>query len=405
MRTLFRKMRADLKIRNYAAQTQATYLMRVSQMSRHLGRSPASLTGDEIREYLRHLLVERGVSRSAFAQTVGALRFLYRFTLGRPDLVPEIPYPRESRRAPVVLSKTEVVRLLNAISNLKHRTVAILLYATGLRISEALSLELSDIDSERMVVSVRHGKGDRDRQVPLSPVLLEALRSYWRVYRPPSWLFTGKSEDRPLGPSTIQWAFRVARRRAGIAKRACPHVLRHSFATHLLDAGTDLRMIQVLLGHRSLGTTQIYLHVATERLRAVRSPLDDLEAALSLTSPPSPAPTGAPTTALTDTALVREGHPVDGDPPRRAETMIAWSSAGGARRTEPSERITIDSRRCGGRPCIRGTRVRVADILDRIAAGATTRTILADHPDLEPEDIGAALRFASERLDRPTVAA
>lgn len=216
------------------------------------------------------------MSRSAFAQAVGGLRFLYRVTLDRPELIVHIPYPRLKRRHPVVLSAEEVALLLRAIPNLKHRTVAMVLYGAGLRITEALALELRDVDSGRMVLTVRHGKGDRDRQVALSSVLLEALRVYWRVYRPSSWLFPGQKADQPMGPSTIQRAVKAARLKAKIAKPATPHTLRHSYATHLMEAGTDLRVIQTLLGHGSLRTTQVYTHVATERVRATRSPLDAL---------------------------------------------------------------------------------------------------------------------------------
>ncbi|MCH7891422.1 MAG: site-specific integrase [Gemmatimonadetes bacterium] len=276
MSELRRKMLADLRIRNYAERTQEIYIARVSEMARYYNRSPADLSADEVREYLRYLKDDREVSRSAFVQVIAALRFLYRFTLGRPEMVPKIPYPRGKRRHPVVLSRQEVVRWLKAMPNLKHRTVALVLYGAGLRISEALALELRDIDSERMVITVRHGKGDADRQVTLSEVLLKALRRYWRAYAPPGCLFPGKDPEKPLTVSTIQRALKAARHRAGIRKRASAHTLRHSYATHLLEAGTDLRVIQTLLGHSSLRTTEIYTHVTTEHLRATRSPLDAL---------------------------------------------------------------------------------------------------------------------------------
>ncbi len=283
MSELRRKMLTDLRIRNYAERTQEIYITRVAEMGRHFGRSPADLSAEEVREYLRYLTEERKVSRSEFAQTVGGLRFLYRFTLQRPEMVPQIPYPRLKRRHPVVLSPGEVARLLKAIRNRKHRTVALVLYGAGLRISEALALELRDIDSQRMVITVRHGKGDADRQVALSEVLLEALRTYWLAYRPARCLFPGGDPEKPMVSSTIQRALKAARVRAGIAKPAGPHVLRHSYATHLMEAGTDLRVIQTLLGHRSLRTTQIYTHVATERLRSTRSPLDALSGVLTST--------------------------------------------------------------------------------------------------------------------------
>jgi len=276
MSELRRKMQADLRIRNYAERTQATYISRVAEMARYYNRSPADLSAEEVREYLRYLKDDREVSRSAFVQVIAALRFLYRFTLGRPEMVPKIPYPRSKRRHPVVLSRQEVGVETILIRYLKHRTIALVLYGAGLRISEALALELSDIDSERMVITVRHGKGDADRQVTLSEVLLKALRTYWRVYAPPACLFPGKDPDKPLTVSTIQRTLKAARHRAGIRKRASAHTLRHSYATHLLEAGTDLRVIQTLLGHSSLRTTEIYTHVTTAHLRATRSPLDAL---------------------------------------------------------------------------------------------------------------------------------
>jgi site-specific recombinase XerD len=276
MSELRQQMLADLRIRNYAERTQGIYVQRVAEMARHFERSPKDVTKEEVRDYLRDLKEGRRVSRSAFAQVISGLRFLYQVTLDRPDMVPHLPYPRLKRRYPVVLSAEEVVRLLRAIGNVKHRTVAMVLYGAGLRITEALALELRDVDSARMVLTVRHGKGDRDRQVALSSVLLEALRVYWRAYRPSRWLFPGQKADQPLGPSTIQRAVKAARLKAKIAKPATPHTLRHSYATHLMEAGTDLRVIQTLLGHGSLRTTAIYTHVATERVRATRSPLDAL---------------------------------------------------------------------------------------------------------------------------------
>ena len=248
MSELRRKMLTDLRIRNYAERTQEAYIARVAEMARDLGRSPDTLSGEEVREYLRYLQEERRVSRSVFAQVVGALRFLYGETLDRPEMVTRIRYPRLKRRHPVVLSPEEVARLLKAIRNLKHRTVAMVLYGAGLRLREGLELELRDIDSQRMVITVRHGKGDADRQVALSEVLLEALRTYWLAYRPARCLFPGGDPEKPMVSSTIQRALKAARIRAGIAKPAGPHVLRHSYATHLMEAGTDLRVIQTLLG-------------------------------------------------------------------------------------------------------------------------------------------------------------
>ncbi len=275
MSELRRKMQADLRVRNYADLTQATYIRRVAEMALHFGRSPDTLSREELRGYLRHLN-EQGVSLSAFKQTVGALRFLYRVTLDRPELLPSVRYPRQKRRKPVVLSQAEVGRLLEVLGNLKHRALAMTLYGGGLRVSEVLGLQMRDIDSDRMVITVRHGKGDEDRQVVLSTVLLETLRAYCRAYRPLTWLFEGRVPGQALTSRTVQVVIKAAGVRAGITKPVTPHKLRHSYATHLLESGTDLRMIQTLLGHRSLQSTAIYTHVATARLRSIKSPLDAL---------------------------------------------------------------------------------------------------------------------------------
>jgi site-specific recombinase XerD len=276
MSELRQRMQADLVIRDYAASTQRLYIQRVAHMARHFNRSPDTLDSEEVRNYLLDLR-DQGVSRSRFVQSISALRFLYRVTLDRPEMVPSLPYPRRKKRDPVVLSPEEVGRLLKALANVKHRAAVMALYGGGLRISEALALQVHDIDSDRMVINVRHGKGGKDRQVALSVVLLETLREYCRAYRPRSWLFGGDKPGQPLTTRTIQRVVTEAGKRAGITKRVTPHVLRHSYATHLLEAGTDLRVIQTLLGHRSLKTTALYTHVATHRLRAVRSPLDALE--------------------------------------------------------------------------------------------------------------------------------
>jgi len=285
MTALRQRMLADLQVRNYAGRTQRMYLARVAQMARHLGRSPDRLTPEEVEDFVRHYRLEAGASCSALKQMAAALRFLYRVTLKRPEMVPHVAYPREKRRQPVVLSRGEVARLLDAIGDLKHRTIAMTLYGAGLRISEALQLQLSDVDSQRMVLTVRHGKGDLDRHVMLSPVLLHALRAYWRIHRPELWLFPGRDPDRPLSATAVQRALRTARAQAGIRKRATPHVLRHSFATHLMEDGTDIRVIQMLLGHRSIRTTARYMHVADGVVRNTPSPLDRLEGHL-----PAPRP-------------------------------------------------------------------------------------------------------------------
>lgn len=277
MTALRQRMLEDLRVRNYSPKTQTMYVQRVSQFATHFGRSPDQLTAEEIRTYLVHLVETKRVSWSAFNQTVCALRFLYRVTLNQRDRVPDIPFPRGVKKLPTVLSPDEVLRLLRAVRQPKHRAVLLTIYAAGLRISEALALKVSDIDSERMVIHVRQGKGRKDRTVMLSPQLLNALREHARRVRPRDWLFSGRRPEQPLHASAIQRACADACKAAGIVKHATVHTLRHSFATHLLETGTDLRLIQTLLGHNSIKTTAIYTHVSAQRLHATPSPLDRLE--------------------------------------------------------------------------------------------------------------------------------
>lgn len=278
MTPLRQRMLEDLRVRNYSPRTQAIYIQHVARFAAHFGRSPDQLGKEEIRSYLVQLVEVRRVSWSWFNQAVCALRFFYRVTLDRGDIVPDIPYPRKSKRLPVVLSTDEVARLLSAVRHPKHRAVLSTIYAAGLRLSEALTLKVSDIDSERMVITVRQGKGRKDRTVMLSPQLLELLRSYAREVRPQDWLFPGSRPDQPLHPTAVQRVCVRARAAAGLVKRASAHTLRHSFATHLLEAGTDLRLIQTLLGHQSVTTTAIYTHVSAQRLQNTPSPFDRLEA-------------------------------------------------------------------------------------------------------------------------------
>jgi site-specific recombinase XerD len=277
MTHLRQRMLEDLRVRNYSRRTQAIYIGAVARFAAHFGQSPEQLTSEQIRTYLVHLVEVKRVSWSLFNQTACGLRFFYRVTLGRGDLVPEIPFPRAGKKLPTVLSGDEVARLLRAVRHPKHRAVLMTIYATGLRISEALDLLVSDIDSERMVIHVREGKGRKDRTVMLSPQLLSVLREHARRVRPRTWLFPGRRVDQPLHATAIQRACTEARKRAGLHKHATAHTLRHSFATHLLEAGTDLPLIQTLLGHNSIRTTAIYTHVSAQRLQATPSPLDRLE--------------------------------------------------------------------------------------------------------------------------------
>jgi len=277
MTRLRRRMIDDLRIRNYSPRTIETYTRCVARFAKHFSRSPAELGPEEIREYQIFLVHTKHSSWTLFNQTVCALRFLYKVTLGRSDMIEHIPYPKQEKQLPVVLSRDEVARFFAAITNLKHRTILMTMYGAGLRISEALGLRVSDIDSDRMLIRVQQGKGKRDRYVPLAPTLLCQLREYWRTYRPQSWLFPGGHLDRPLTPCSVQRASARARLKARLTKPVTTHTMRHCFATHLLETGTDLRTIQLLLGHSSLQTTAVYLHVATSALQSSEHPPDLLQ--------------------------------------------------------------------------------------------------------------------------------
>ncbi|MDX1429200.1 MAG: site-specific integrase [Rhodothermales bacterium] len=263
MSVLRKRMIEDLRLRNYSPRTVETYTRHVAAFARHFGRSPDRLGSEHIRSYQSDLVERKKVSWSTFNQAVCALRFFYGVTLGRKGLIEQIPFPRHEKKLPVVLSVAEVFRLLDSIGNLKHRTVLMTMYGAGLRLSEALGLRLPDVDGTRRQLRVRSGKGRKDRYVDMSEGLLQALRKYWREQRPKQWLFPGRHPDRPMHPTAIQKTVVLARLRAGIKKPVHTHTLRHCFATHLLEAGTSLRVIQQALGHSSLATTAIYLHVAS----------------------------------------------------------------------------------------------------------------------------------------------
>jgi integrase/recombinase XerD len=263
----------DLRLRNYAKRTIDTYVSQVAAFARHFGRSPDLLSTEEVRAYQLHLL-ERRVSWSTFNQAVCALRFLYGTTLGRPEQLPMIPYGKRPKKLPSVLSPDEVLHLLEGAPPPRDRVLLQVAYACGLRLSELTHLQVTDIDSARMVVHVRQGKGGKDRLVPLSLRLLEELRAYWRVCRPRTWLFPGHKPERPITNSNIQRRFSRLVQQVGLNKRCSMHTLRHSYATHLLEAGTDLLTLKALLGHTSLETTARYLHVSTQRLQQTPSLLD-----------------------------------------------------------------------------------------------------------------------------------
>jgi site-specific recombinase XerD len=268
-------MTDDLEIRKYAPPTVRRYLGVVAQLARHYKRSPDQLTPEDVRKYLI-LLVGRKASTSLLKQVVCAVRFLFRVTLGRDFPTRLIPFPRTQRRLPVILTRENVVALLTALTNLKHRALLTTAYATGARVSELAHLQVTDIDSERMVVRFRQGKGGKDREVPMPEELLELLREYWKAYRPRPWLFPGQQADRPISKDAVEKACEKACRKARLTKHATPHSLRHAFATHLLEAGESLRAVQEFLGHNSLRTTQRYTHVTPEAVHAVRRRLGNL---------------------------------------------------------------------------------------------------------------------------------
>lgn len=281
MTPLRQRMLDDMRIRNLAANTQSVYLRQVARFAAHFGQSPEMLTPEHIRTYQLFLIDEKRVAASTLGQAVAALRFLYNVTLGRDFLIRELPYPRRDRTLPVVLTTDEVAAVLAAVSNLKHRTILTTAYATGLRTAEVASLRIADVDSKRMVIRVEQGKGHKDRYVPLSPCLLDLLRAYWKADRPALWLFPGGTPGSHIHPHSIATVCRQAARRAGVRKPVSVRTLRHSYATHALEAGASIRAIQVLLGHRSLQTTARYTHVSPEALRSVPSPLDAIAGQLA----------------------------------------------------------------------------------------------------------------------------
>jgi site-specific recombinase XerD len=265
----------DMSIRNLSPATQRSYVHAVARFSRYFGRSPDRLELEDVRAFQVHL-ISTGISWPALNQTVCALRFFYGVTLGHEEIPERIAYAREPRKLPVVLSADEIVRFLEAVPSLRTRTALTTAYAAGLRASEAVRLKVGDIDSARMVIRVEHGKGGKDRYVMLSAQLLGILRSYWRLVRPRLWLFPGRDEGKPLDVQVLHAACRSAGAAAGLSKRVTVHTLRHSFATHLLESGTDIRIIQVLLGHSNLSSTARYTQVSSGLIQRTQSPLDRL---------------------------------------------------------------------------------------------------------------------------------
>jgi site-specific recombinase XerD len=267
-------MEADLKLGGYSPSTQKIYLLYAKLFAKYHMRSPERMGEQEIRHYLLHMVEEKRISRETYRQIRAALIFLYSVTLKRPIEVEHLPVRRKKVALPVVLSGTEVQRVLDAVDSPKYRAIVMTLYAGGLRISEACRLRPEDIDSKRMVVHVRAGKGGRDRYTVLSERLLGHLRDYYRDQRPDGWLFPGRGAKGHASPETCRRVFRRAVATAGIAKKVTPHALRHCFATHLLESGTDISVVQALLGHGSLRATEVYTHISVEHIGRVTSPLD-----------------------------------------------------------------------------------------------------------------------------------
>jgi integrase/recombinase XerD len=275
MTTLRQRMTEDMQIRNLSPNTQQSYLLQVSLFARHFGKSPAVLGQEEIRSYQIYLANEKKLCPSSIHTIVAALRFLYKVTLKRSwTFQNALPLPKKQQKLPIVLSPEEVQKFLDCVQNIKHRAILTTCYAAGLRISEAVHLKPTAIDGQRMVVRVEQGKGQKDRFVMLSPKLLDFLRTYWQARRPKQWLFPGDHPGEPITRDAVGQACEKARRLSGLSKPVTPHSLRHAFAVHLLEAGTDIRTIQLLLGHRSLSTTARYLRIATSKVCATSSPFD-----------------------------------------------------------------------------------------------------------------------------------
>jgi integrase/recombinase XerD len=294
MTPLRQRMIEDMRLRNLSPHTIDAYVHAVAQFARHFGRSPEHLDGEQARAYLLHLVQEQHASWSRYNQARCALQFLYRFTLGQEgERFKRLPCAHVPKRLPTVLSADELRRLFDVVAHHpKHKALLFTLYGAGLRISEALKLRPADIDAQRMFINVHAGKGNKDRLVKLSPQLLAVLRDYWRQCRPGAgggWLFPqDRKPERAMDSATAERMVARAARRAGITRRVSPHTLRHSYATHLLEAGVDLRSIQMLLGHANLKTTARYTHVSEAHLRSVVSPLDRLYPAPVTPTKPTP---------------------------------------------------------------------------------------------------------------------
>jgi len=290
MTPLRKRMTEDMQVRNLSPCTQTSYVQQVSLFARHFDKSPEELGPEDIRAYQVHLTNEKKLAPGSVLIAVAALRFLYKVSLKKNWTFEEvIPAPKKPQTLPIVLSPEEVLQFLGCVTNTKHHAILTTCYAAGLRISEAVRLTIPDIDSQRMVLRVEQGKGQKDRYVMLSPKLLEILRAWWRLEKPKQWLFPGDNPGQHISKDAVEQACQKARRRCSIPKPITPHSLRHAFAVHLLESGTDVRTIQLLLGHRSLATTARYLRIATTKVCSTSSPLDLLPHPVSAEpTPPTP---------------------------------------------------------------------------------------------------------------------
>jgi site-specific recombinase XerD len=273
MTELRQKMIRAMQLRCFAPRTHESYLAAVSRFAKHFKQSPDLIPPEKVQDYLLYLLNERKLSWSSCNVHANGLQFFYSAVLGRPNAL-ILPPRKRAQRLPEILSASEVQRLFAAVSDLKHRVMLMVAYGGGLRLNEITHLKVTDIDSQRMLIRVEQAKGNKDRYTLLSQRLLNELRTYWRTYRPKTWLFPGSTPDKPLHESSIQKAIILAKAKAGIRKSGGIHVLRHCFATHLLEAGTDLRTIQTLMGHQSIQTTARYTRITANRVRHTASPLD-----------------------------------------------------------------------------------------------------------------------------------
>jgi integrase/recombinase XerD len=277
---LRKMMLEELERRNYSAGTIRNYLRAVEQFAQHFGKSPDKLGLEHLRSYQVYLLKQRKLDPGSVENHICALRFFFVRTLHRHEFREFLPFPKVRKKLPNILSREEVARLIEASSNLFQRTLLILLYGTGMRRAEIAQLKVADIDSQRMIIHVVDGKGHKDRDLPLTPVMLEALRTYWRWLKPRTYLFPSRKHrhrERPITGKGVWHNCAEAAKRAGIGKRLSPHLIRHAWATHLLEAGTDLRTIQLLLGHENLETTAKYLHLSQHHLHQVSNPIEELK--------------------------------------------------------------------------------------------------------------------------------